>query len=66
MRTIFKCTFAIAAAGTVLATTPTIDGLNIATEFANPAIAVQDTNTQFGDNENELNRMFVTSDLNNM
>src|SRR5690349_12325056 len=66
MRTIFKCTFVFAAAGTVLATTPTIDGLNVAADFANAAIAVQDTNTQFGDNENELNRMFVTSDLNNM
>lgn len=66
MRTILKCTFVIAAAGTALATTPTIDGLNIASEFANAAIAVQDTNTQFGDNENELNRMFVTSDVNNM
>ena len=66
MRTFLKCTCVIVAAGVALATTPTIDGLNIATDFASAAIATQDTNTQFGDNENELNRMFVTSDAGNM
>jgi hypothetical protein len=66
MRAFLTCTFAIVAAGVVLATTPTIDGLNIASDFANPAVATQDTNTQFGDNQNELDRMFVTSDAGNM
>lgn len=66
MRGFLTCTFALVAVGLAMGTTPTIDGLNIASEFANAALTAQDTNTQFGDNENELNRMFVTSDAGNM
>lgn len=61
MRSFLIATTLLVAAS-ALATTPTIDGLSIPSEFASAAVAVQDTNTQFGDNENELDRMFVTSD----
>lgn len=42
-----------------------IDGQNIPTDFG-AAIATQDTNTGFGNNFNELNQMFVTSDATNV
>ncbi|HEB61103.1 MAG TPA: hypothetical protein ENJ06_04690 [Phycisphaeraceae bacterium] len=44
---------------------PTIDGQNIPSEFP-PAVVTQDTNTQFGDNFNEMNQMFVDSDADNI
>lgn len=66
MRAFLVCTFTVVAVGLAGATTPTIDGLNIAADFASAPITSQDTNTQFGDNENELNEMFVTSDTGNM
>ncbi|MBI5865788.1 MAG: hypothetical protein HZB38_15050 [Planctomycetes bacterium] len=66
MRKFLTSTIAVVAVGIAMATTPTIDGLNIAADFAGPAIAVQDTNTQFGNNQNELCQMFLTGDLDNM
>lgn len=56
----------LAAGGTAaLAGTPTIDGANIPTEFP-AAVATQDTNTQFGNNENELNQLFIDGDASNV
>ncbi len=49
------------------AATQVIDGMNInAATWGTAASAVQDTNTQFGDNSNELNTMFLDSDTNNI
>lgn len=62
----FLTALTLLATAWALATTPTIDGLAIPSEFASAAAAVQDTNTQFGDNENELDQMFVTSDATNL
>ncbi len=51
----------------VLANTQTIDGLNIdPATWGVASIAVQDTNTRFGDNFNELNQLFVDSDATNI
>jgi hypothetical protein len=44
---------------------PIIDGLNIPSEFP-VAYATQDTNTQFGNNFNELNQLFVDWDDDNI
>ncbi|MCK4872661.1 MAG: hypothetical protein KAS72_08040 [Phycisphaerales bacterium] len=47
------------------AAVPTIDGQNIPTEFPAP-VATQDTNTQFGNNYNELNQLFIDADSDNI
>jgi hypothetical protein len=57
----------LSLAGAALASTPTIDGKNITAGAQwGTAVAVQDTNTRFGDNQNELNQMFITSDSANV
>jgi hypothetical protein len=65
MRLAISASTVLLAAG-LAAAAPTIDGLNIPTDFTTPAIATQDTNTQFGNNFNELNQMFVESDTDNV
>lgn len=52
---------AVTLGAAVFADPPIIDGQGIPGEFP-AAVATQDTNTQFGNNYNELNQMFVTSD----
>jgi len=53
--------------GLVLAATQTIDGIAIsAADWGLAPVAVQDTNTRFGDNSNELNLLFVDSDASNV
>lgn len=54
-----------AMAGLCLAA-PTIDGLNIGAPDWPASIAIQDTNTRFGDNQNELAQLFVDSDSDNI
>jgi hypothetical protein len=49
----------------VLAVPPVVDGQNIPSEFP-AAIATQDTNTQFGNNFNELDQLFVTAEAGNV
>ncbi len=67
MRAFLACTCAAATAAAALAVTPTIDGKNItAGNWGGAAVAVQDTNTGFGNGENELNQMFITSDSSNI
>lgn len=67
MRRIFMTCITAAAASVALAQAPVIDGLNIAPGFNwGSPLATQDTNTQFGNNQNELNRLFVTSDAANI
>lgn len=45
-----------------LATTPTIDGVDIDVAHWGASVAVQDTNTWFGDNYNEMDQLFIASD----
>lgn len=67
MRAFLAATCALAAGAVALATTPVIDGKNItAAAWGGPAVAVQDTNTQFGNNSNELNQMFIAADSDNV
>lgn len=67
MRAFLATSCAAALAGAALAVTPTIDGKSItAAAWGGPAVAVQDTNTRFGNNFNELNQLFITSDSNNV
>ena len=57
----------ISMAVLAIAATQVIDGAGIdAATWGVASIAVQDTNTQFGDNLNELNQMFVDSDNDNV
>lgn len=49
-----------------LATTPTIDGIEIDVAHWGASVAVQDTNTQFGDNQNEMDQLFIASDATNL
>ncbi len=67
MRAFLATSALIALSSAATAATPTIDGLNI-TAGANwgTSIAVQDTNTRFGNNYNELNQLFVTGDSTNL
>ncbi len=63
MRTLFATITTVTLAGAVLGAQQDIDGINIdLSTWGVPSIAVQDTNTQFGDGENELNQLFVDSD----
>lgn len=67
MRTLLATVIAISVGGLALAVPPEIDGVNIdATNWNGAAIAVQDTNTAFGNNYSELNQMFVDSDDDNV
>ncbi|MCA9244088.1 MAG: hypothetical protein KDA32_09050 [Phycisphaerales bacterium] len=54
-----------AFAGICLAA-PTIDGLNIGAPDWTNSISLQDTNTRFGNGQNELNQMYVESDSDNI
>ncbi len=67
MRAILATTTLIALVAGASAATPTIDGVNI-TSGGNwgTSISVQDTNTRFGNNYNELNQLFVTADSSNL
>ncbi len=67
MRT-FLTTIGLAAfASCALAGTQVIDGANISqATWGTAPSATQDTNTQFGDNANELNTMFLDSDSSNV
>lgn len=63
MKTLFATITMISLAGAALAASQVIDGENIdPTTWGVPSIAVQDTNTQFANNYNELNQLFVDSD----
>lgn len=62
MRAFLATTCTLAMAGLLVAGTQVIDGLNVTAGPWPAAVAVQDTNTQFGNNENELNQMFLDSD----
>lgn len=66
MRTILTTMGLLAACGLALATSPTIDGVDINSANWGAGVTVQDTNTQFGNNFNELDQMFVTSDAQNV
>lgn len=65
MRSLFATTAVIAIASLALAGTPTLDGTIGAGEWP-AAVATQDTNTGFGNNQNELNQMFVDGDATNL
>lgn len=64
MRLALSASTVLLAAG-LAAAAPTIDGINIPGEFP-PALTTQDTNTQFGNNFNEMNQLFVDSDADNV
>jgi hypothetical protein len=67
MRSLFLTFAAVSLAGLALADPPVIDGIEIdAAHWNGPAVAIQDTNTHFGDNFNELDQMFVDSDDDNI
>ena len=63
MRALLATIVTISLAGAAFGASQTIDGtgIDLAT-WGVLSIAVQDTNTQFGDNQNELNQLFVDSD----
>lgn len=67
MKTLFVTCTTLALASLAMGATQTIDGLAI--DFATwgvASIAVQDTNTNFGNDDNELNQLFVDSDSDNV
>lgn len=66
MKRILATLTGLAFSAAALATTPTIDGVDIDVSHWGASISVQDTNTQFGDNFNELDQLFVTSDATNL
>ncbi|MFN0134916.1 MAG: hypothetical protein ACKVS9_02235 [Phycisphaerae bacterium] len=66
MRTILTASGILAACGVALALSPTIDGIGIDNANWGAGLAVQNTNTQFGNNFNELDQLFVTSDTANV
>lgn len=67
MRSILTVTGLLAAAcGAAWALSPTIDGSSISAANWGAGLVVQDTNTQFGVNSNEMDQLFVTSDANNI
>jgi hypothetical protein len=66
MRKIFATTCVLSVAGLLMAGTQVIDGVGITSANWGAALATQDTKTQFGDNENELNQMFVDADSSNI
>jgi len=49
-----------------IAGSPNVDGVAIDASDYGASVAVQDTNTRFGNNVNELNQLFVTSDSANI
>lgn len=67
MRSLLVTTTALGLAAIAAAATPAIDGLGITdANWGGPSLAVQDTNTRFGNNFNELNQLYVTSDDDNV
>jgi hypothetical protein len=67
MKTLLATVAVLSLAVLAIAATQVIDGANIdSTTWGVASIAVQDTNTGFGDNYNELNQMFVDSDADNV
>jgi hypothetical protein len=67
MKSLFVTITAVSLAGMAFASTPIIDGINIdPVTWGVASVAIQDTNTHFGDNQNELNQMFVTADDDNV
>lgn len=66
MKAIFSTVVVLALAGIAVANTPVIDGLTITSAIYGAAVSTQDTNTGFGDNSNEMNLLYVTSDANNV
>lgn len=67
MRKFAVTLFSLSVVGFVWAATQSIDGLNISQGTWGVApVAVQDTNTRFGNNFNELNQLFVDADSTNV
>ena len=67
MRTLIVTCTTLALASFAFGATQTIDGAGVdATTWGIASLAIQDTNTQFGNNINEICQLFVDSDSNNL
>lgn len=67
MKRILRISALTAAVGGLAWAAQTIDGLNItAATWGVSSVAVQDTNTRFGNNYNELNQLFIDADSDNI
>lgn len=66
MRKFIATTCVLSLAGLLMASTQVIDGAGITSANWGGSYAVQDTKTAFGDNENELDQMFLDADSDNI